>query len=258
MHKATYALASVVVTALVISPFAFATGEGSPIKGGARNPSPNSALSYHAETQIIVGSTGYGTRQSNKGTGGAAIYGCRAVTGGPPCLRASDLSTGEAFQFQTAGPLGGTITAAGGDNAKPFTTNATGVATGLNADRVDGQNAADISTGAVTAARALTPFAQIAADGTLLLGKGVVSSAHGNAATGAGSGPGNYTVVFASDVSKCAIIATESQLGDAGSIGAAVQADGKTVFVRTRSGGNADGSVNTAPTDRPFHIVAEC
>jgi hypothetical protein len=255
MHKATYALAGVVVTALVISPFAFATGEGSPIKGGARNPSPNASLSYHNETQIIVGSTGYGTRQSNKGTGGAAIYGCRAVTGGPPCLRASDLASGQAFQFQTAGPLGGTITAAGGDNAKPFTTNATGVATGLNADRVDGQNAADIATNAVTNARALTPFAQVAANGSLLVGKGVVSSAHGN--TG-GTGDGNYTVVFATDVSKCALVATESQIENAGSVGVEVGADGKTVAVRTRSGGNTLGTDPTPPTDKAFHIVAEC
>ena len=55
------------------------------------------------------------------------------------------------------------------DDAKPFTTNATGVATGLNADRVDGMHAADI----VKAAQATAPagsapsfaFARVDADG---------------------------------------------------------------------------------------------
>ncbi len=172
MQKAMYALASVIITALVITPFALATGEGNPLKGGARNPSSNPSLAFNAETQIIANNSSYGTRQSNKGTGGGAIYGCRAPVGGVPCLRSSNLTLGEAFQFETGGTLGGTITAAGGDNAKPFTTNATGVATGLNADRVDSLNASDIQAAAVTTARALTPFAQVAADGTLDHGQG--------------------------------------------------------------------------------------
>ena len=40
---------------------------------------------------------------------------------------------------------------AGGDATKPFVTNATGVATGLNADRVDGKDAEDIAKDAVAA-----------------------------------------------------------------------------------------------------------
>ena len=51
-----------------------------------------------------------------------------------------------AFELNaTGGATAGTITAGtGGDSKKPFTTNATGVATGLNADRVDGQSASEI------------------------------------------------------------------------------------------------------------------
>ncbi len=251
MHKAVYALASVVVTALVISPFAFATGEGTPVKGGSRNPSPNPSLAYKSETQIIASNSTYGTRQSNKGTGGGAIYGCRAPVGGPPCLRGANLTAGEAFQFATSGATGGEITAAGGDNAKPFTTNATGVATGLNADRVDSLHASDI----VAAARVLSPFAQVAADGTLGNAKGVASSAAGNTSS---SIAGNYTVVFSQDVSKCAITATESTINDAGAVGVQTQPDGKTVFVRTRHGGDVGGGGATDVAAQPFNIVAEC
>ena len=120
------------------------------------------------ETEIVSnnGATtgrkgGYSTRQSNLSTsGGGAIYGCRSDAGNStstpaqnPCLRANNLSKGKAFEFNaTNGNLVGTINASGngGDAVKPFTTNATGVATGLNADRVDGQNAADITGAAAT------------------------------------------------------------------------------------------------------------
>lgn len=145
-----WALACALVLAATISPFALAAGEGHPIDGGARNPSSNPSLSYHRETQIIADNGTYGTRQSNKGTGGGAIYGCRAPAGAEPCIRAANLNNGQAFQFDTSGGVGGKITVGnGGDDDRPFTTNATGVATGLNADRVDGLNAADIVNQAV-------------------------------------------------------------------------------------------------------------
>ena len=54
---------------------------------------------------------GYSTRQSNKSTtGGGAIYGCRSTAGGSaanppknPCIRANNLSTGFAFEFNATG-----------------------------------------------------------------------------------------------------------------------------------------------------------
>ena len=88
-------------------------------------------------------------------TGGGAIYGCRSTAGGSaanppknPCIRANNLSTGFAFEFNATGAeSAGSITVgAGGDAKKPFTTNATGVATGLNADRVDGVEAAALKS----------------------------------------------------------------------------------------------------------------
>jgi hypothetical protein len=49
---------------------------------------------------------------------------------------------GRAFEFAFGGPVGGLIER--GDGAAPFVTNATGVATGLNADRVDGREGTDL------------------------------------------------------------------------------------------------------------------
>jgi len=246
MKKVKYVLIAAVALAIGVTSFAVASGENTPIKGGARNPSSNPSLSYTKETEIIADNSGYGTRQSNKGSGGGAIYGCRATAATVACLRATNISTGQAFQVATDGKVGGTITAVGGDAAVPFTTNATGVATGLNADRVDSMNATDIEN----ATRALSPFGVVAANGTLTTGKGVASSVN--------TSPGNYTVVFSSDVSKCAITATESTISNAGAVGTQVQSDGKTVFVRTRHGGDAGGMDPTDVDNQPFDIIAEC
>src|SRR3954452_16576792 len=43
-----------VLVALLVTPFALAAGENRPVRGGARNPSPNASLSYTRETQIIA------------------------------------------------------------------------------------------------------------------------------------------------------------------------------------------------------------
>ncbi len=146
-------LVSAIGVALVATPFAVAAGEGRPLDGGARNPSNNASQSYRRETQIIANLSTYGTRQSNKSNnGGGAIYGCRSGPGGSaannePCVRASNLSSGLAFEFATGGTRVGSITSTN-TSAAPFTTNATGVATGLNADQVDGQSASEIAASA--------------------------------------------------------------------------------------------------------------
>ena len=137
-----WVFASALVLAVTVSPFAIgATGDV--LREGKRNPSSGNAKH---ETEIIANNKTYGTRQSNvrDGDGGGAIYGCRSKSGNEPCLRSSNLKNGHAFEFASRGGEAGRITASGGDNARPFTTNATGVATGLNADRVDGVNAARI------------------------------------------------------------------------------------------------------------------
>ena len=67
----------------------------------------------------------------------APIYGCRSKPGREPCVRSNNLKDGRAFEFATNGAEAGRIDVKDA-SAKPLTTNATGVATGFNADRVDG------------------------------------------------------------------------------------------------------------------------
>jgi hypothetical protein len=150
------------VLAFGVTPLAYAATGGT-LTLGERNAA-------NEETQIIATENagpgakgGFATRQSNlSSTGGSAIYGCRSSAKTSPtdeknaCVRINNLSSGLAFEFRVGkGTVGGDISVAGGgDGTKPFTTNATGVATGLNADRVDGKNAQAIIDEAVAAATA--------------------------------------------------------------------------------------------------------
>src|SRR3954452_1435940 len=138
---------------------AAAIAAGDPIRAEVRNGTTAK------ETEIIgkfnaskEAKGGYVTRQSNTQTGatagGGAIYGCRGAAGGSaagsaPCLRSVNLAAGFAFEFTSAGGVAGLIAVGDGStrspSARPFTTNANGVATGLNADRVDSLNAAEIA-----------------------------------------------------------------------------------------------------------------
>ena len=194
--RGPWILVSAIALALLITPFAFAFGEGKPILGGKRSPSSDERKAYTSETQIIANVKSYGTRQSNKSaTGGGAIYGCRSGAGGTekgnaPCVRASNLANGRAFEFSGGNTTEvGRITATN-TAAAPFTTNATGVATGLNADQVDGKSADDIAP----------KFATVSESGTLGGGRGAKTSSR--------SAAGVYSVDFDSDVSKCARTAT--------------------------------------------------
>ena len=132
---------------------------GDPLRAEIRNGT------MATETEIIgkfnattASKGGYVTRQSNTQTGakagGGAIYGCRGAAGGTaagsaPCVRSVNLAAGFAFEFTTEGGVAGLIAVGDGKTAnpaaKPFTTNATGVATGLNADQVDGKSATEIA-----------------------------------------------------------------------------------------------------------------
>jgi hypothetical protein len=148
-------LASLVI-AVVMAPFGVAA-TGDVLRAGKRNSSSGETKIVSSAPGTNAHTGGYATRQSNtSSSGGGAIYGCRSslpTAGGPaqePCLRANNLNTGKAFEFAAHGTLAGTIeTGPSGDAAKPFTTNATGVATGLNADRVDSKSADDIVKDAV-------------------------------------------------------------------------------------------------------------
>lgn len=234
-------LASALLVALMVAPFAGAFGEGNSVRGGARNPSPDSRRAYTKETQIIANVNSYGTRQSNKSNnGGGAVYGCRSAAGGTakgnePCVRASNLADGRAFEFNANGGTEvGQIT--GPAAAAPFTTTAKGVATGLNADQVDGKSADEIT------AAALSRFATVTgATGALGDQRGATASAR--------SAAGIYSVDFNADVSKCARTATITGT-DPGQITTAAT-DADTVAVRTFDGAGA-------AADRSFHLVVTC
>src|SRR3954452_2167788 len=138
-----------------------ATAAGDPIRAEVRNGTTGKETEIIGQFNATTGTKGgYVTRQSNTQTGakagGAAIYGCRGAAGGTasgsaPCLRASNLAAGFAFEFAGEGNVVGEISVGDGKtaNAKAnaFTTNATSVATGLNADQVDGKSASDIAGG---------------------------------------------------------------------------------------------------------------
>ena len=161
---ATACLAS----AALVTPIAIgATGDS--LREGVRNPVSGSA----ARESLIIARTAanvYGTRQSNVGAGGSAIYGCRTTADlsalsdtvkSTPCLRVNNLSTGLIFNYRFArGSVGGVYqagsTVTNDPRARPFITNATGVATGLNAARLDSLNADEI----IGAIRVTGPGAQ--------------------------------------------------------------------------------------------------
>lgn len=247
--------------ALLAAPAAMGAGENDPVKGGARNPANDQSKNYTRETEVIANVDTYGTRQSNKSdNGGGAIYGCRSKAGGSaaknePCLRGVNLNVGSAFEFQTAGLLGGLITVGnGGDNAKPFTTNATGVATGLNADRVDGRDGADLlgktekaadadkldgRTSASFASAGDLLFARVAANGT------DVASSRPAGATAAPVDADTTRVSFAKDVSACSFTATVS--------GATA-----TQAVSTSSAGGGAVDVNFESARAPFNLQVIC
>jgi hypothetical protein len=234
-------LAAALLVALMVAPFAGAFGEGNSVRGGARNPSPDARRAYSKETEIIANVNTYGTRQSNKSSnGGGAVYGCRSATGGTPkgnepCVRASNLANGRAFEFNANGGTEvGAIT--GPATAAPFTTTAKGVATGLNADQVDGKSADEIT------AAAQAKFATVTgATGALGDKRGATAAAR--------SAAGIYSVDFDADVSKCARTATIAGT-DAGQI-TTDATDADKVAVRTFA------ATGTA-ADRSFHLVVTC
>lgn len=244
-----WVLAASVALALVIAPFAVAQTTG--LVGGKRNPSKGS---FSKETQVIASNSDWGMRYSNRavGGGGGLLFGCRSKPGGTParnypCARSRNVADGLSFEFLTAGSLAGTITAGrGGDNTKPFTTNATGVATGLNAERVGSQTPAQLTSAAVSAVQGTHRFARVSAAGNATAARGVSNVAR--------SSTGIYTVTFASPVNACALTATQSASGtDVGPVGTDVQADNQTVTVTT---------MELLPTpglaDRAFSIQATC
>ncbi len=109
--------------ALVAAPFGVAA-TGDVLREGQRNGTAT------RETQIIADHGDAATRQSNKGSGPAAIYGCRRAT--DECTRHVNLLPGPAAAFVTDGDVPFSV----GDNS--------GLVANLNADKVDGLDAAQL------------------------------------------------------------------------------------------------------------------
>jgi hypothetical protein len=234
-----YILIGGLVLAIGIPSVAAGYGEGRALILGKRNPSGHRTLTK--ETQIIGNVSTYATRQSNKkiGDGGGAIYGCRSDVGREPCILTRNLRAGRAFQFETSGKEGGYIKT-GNSSGAPFTTNATGVATGLNADRVDGRDGSDIASPSDSL------FAAVNADGTLAAGG---PEATGSSRTDAAAE--TYTVTFNKDVSKCSY--TANVTGSSADFSLGVEGGPATNQVRVDQRNTADGN-----SGRPFHLQVIC
>jgi hypothetical protein len=267
-----HAVIAVGVCILVAVPVAFAAGEGRPFTIGKRNPTSGSVT---RESQVIANidkdqggsgknTGGFSTRQSNLSeSGGGAIYGCRATAGNEACIASNNLANGDAFRFQvgTNAPEGGIIRF-GTDlktlvNKPPFVTNGTGVVANLNAQRVGSMTPQQIESAATTAAHTDAVKTANAAVNTAL------SKAQVNGTTGNGShlrgvtstsraSAGVYNVVFAHDVSSCAITAT-LRGPDAGSITTQPTPVGTDVNVFTYN-----AAAPPTATDGDFHITAIC
>lgn len=276
--RAVVAAAGLLV--ICAAPFAGAA-TGDVLREGVRNGTTT------AETQIISNlatttrpTGGYSMRMSNlSSTGGGFINGCRASAAATskPCYRANNLSDGRAFEFNSNnGTVVGTITVGtGGDDKKPFTTNATGVADGLNADRLDSLDASQI----IATARTKTGLDADTLDGIDSAGLvqksellwalvdaagGLVAGSGATAAVKLG-GTGDYRVTFNRPVNTCVTEGTATDVtgGSAPQTNASrivgtdnrVQADNTTVDVSLT---DAAGAAADALAGDGFTLTVYC
>jgi hypothetical protein len=235
------------ILAIGVPSAALGFGEGRSLLMGKRNPSSSTSRALNSETEIIANTSTYGTRQSNKrdGDGGGAIYGCRSNPGKEPCVRANNLKGGRAFEFSTVGKEAGEITV-GDQSGAPFTTNATGVATGLNSDKVDGKDATDFAPSADFL------FALVNDPGS-----GALTIA-GRGPTAATQDGDIYTVTFNRDISKCSF--TASPVGAVAQPLAVSSVPNQPTQIAVSK--NTDGVAGTpTPTDDPdtsFYLQVIC
>src|SRR3954469_8142325 len=224
---------------------------GDPIRAEVRNGTTGKETEIVGQFDATEASKGgYVTRQSNTQTGakadGGAIYGCRGAAGGTasgsaPCLRASNLAAGFAFEFAGAGDVVGQISVGDGkaanSKAKPFTTNATAVATGLNADQVDGRSASDIAAGVSVGG------VHVEADGHLT----AAINRRGSTPTVSVTGAGEYTVTFPGFTATRDALPQVTILGDQFGF---VRADTQNGAVRVFT-----ANVGGQPEDRGFALT---
>lgn len=244
------ALLSGTALAIVAAPVALAAGgnlghlahaatlsDNTPMKGAIHNPASGS---YLKTTGIFANFSSWDVRIQNTGTGGAAQLGCKAGASGSACLASENSKGGLAFTFATTGNTGGKILLTNANGA-PFTTNAHGEATGLNANYLQGKTASEFQLANQPAANANElggkPASEYAVGGLLFanVAEGKIQSTRGASAV---SQSGNsFTVTFGStNVSKCSFTASP--------VGAALSGDQLGVEA---AAGNASAVVVNGP-----------
>jgi hypothetical protein len=184
-------------------------GDNTPIKGAIHNPASGS---YFRTTGIFANFNSWAVRIQNVGSGGAATFSCKAGANGSACLTSENSKGGLGFTFATTGNTGGKILLTN-PNGAPFTTNAHGEATGLNANYLQGKTAGEFQLANQPAANANAlggkPASEYAVGGLLFanVAEGKIQSTRGASAV-AQSG-NSFTVTFGStNVSKCSFTAS--------------------------------------------------
>jgi hypothetical protein len=188
-----------------------AATQASPIRGGIHNP-PNSH--YANTTGVFAKNPSWATRVENVGHGGAAFFGCHSSAGNLPCLDVDNLTGGPTFTFDTTGNTGGEILLTN-TNGAPFTTNAHGVAVGLNANFLQGKQANEFQLANQPAANATElggrPASSYVSTGQLLFADVVPGPKieNGREATSVTSLGTEYKVTFGTlEVNKCSYTAS--------------------------------------------------
>jgi hypothetical protein len=221
-----YALASSLVLALLVAPFAIAHSRSD---GTLRVRASDDRYAFLA-------------RNTLQGDGGAGAFVCSSNRGAnrEPCLNMTNKGDGFAAAFRTRGLTGFRLQTSGQGTAVPFDldSNATGKVDFLNADMVDGQDSSEIG-------RELWARVTGGATPTLQRDNGADAVSR--------QGVGDYRVTFDRDVNNCSYQVTPSDVTD--SLTAAADADAsnnRQVVVSLRSsedGNRADGA---------FQVTVNC
>jgi hypothetical protein len=245
------AMLSATALAIFAAPVALAMGarahiatlaDNTPLKGAIHNPASSA---YFQTTGIFANFSGWSTRIQNLGSGGAGTFGCKANSSGSACLASENSKGGLAFTFASTGGLGGKILLTN-PTAAPFTTNAHGEASGLNANYLQGKEAKEFQLakepaanandlGGKPAAEYLTTGQMLFADVSDVASEAKIVSTRG--ATTVTQSSETFTVTFGSaNLSKCALTASP--------IGAALSSGQLGVEVSTS---NASEAIVSAP-----------
>lgn len=208
--------------AIALAPVALAFGAGAhrlahtatlsdntPIKGAIHNPASSA---YLRTTGIFANFNSWAMRVQNLGSGGAGTFGCKAPGSGAACLAAENTKGGLAFSFATTGLTGGKILLTN-PNGAPFTTNAHGEATGLNANYLQGKTASEFQLANQPAANANAlggkPASEYAIGGLLFADVSEGKIQHTRGATAVSQSGNSFTVTFGSvNVSQCSFTAS--------------------------------------------------